>query len=282
MTTTVAERADSRQRTKGDNPQTRLRYNVDGTDDDAAVFTALLGAAPSSYDSLPRRSYSIDPVGPNLWLGEVVYRNQSSGGSAVAPPTTGDVAFTFDTTGGTAKTYFSLETISAHGGTSAGSAGVNDNGRLINCNADTVDGVDVVTPQFTFQRTLYRSTCSGAYIGSLYDATGCTNNASWTVTTDDGGTITFAAGEVLFLGARGGKQGGPNGDLWEVTQLFAASPNRTGIAVGGITGIAKRGWEYLWVRYIPAIAGSLGIPTQKAAAAYVERVYDEADFGSLD
>lgn len=36
---------------------------------------------------------------------------------------------------------------------------------------------------------------------------------------------------------------------WVVTFSFAASPNAVELTVGDITGIDKKGWEYLWVRY---------------------------------
>lgn len=283
MSVVVEERMDSRQRTKGDSPTTVLRYNLHGSDDDTALFSALLGGSPSTYDGLPRRSYAINPVGPSFWIGEAVYR-QTTGVKSFPPPGEGDVSVTFDTTGGTAKTYFSKATVSAYGSTPSGGATIGDNGNLINCTQDTVEGTEVVVPQFAFQRTLYidAADMSSAYIERLYLQTGTTNSGGWTVTFDDGQTMTFAGGEALFMGARGGKQGGPHGDLWEVAQYFAAQPNATALTVGGIAGIAKKGWEYLWVRYLPAVAGALGIPTQKAVAAYVERVYDASDFGGLE
>ena len=59
------------------------------------------------------------------------------------------------------------------------------------------------------------------------------------------------ARECLFLGAAGSKRGADDPSSlklrragWEITYRFAASPNRTGITVGEITGIAKKGWEY--------------------------------------
>jgi hypothetical protein len=39
---------------------------------------------------------------------------------------------------------------------------------------------------------------------------------------------------------------------WEIAFKFAASPNATDLTVGDITGIEKKGWEYLWVRYADA------------------------------
>jgi hypothetical protein len=49
--------------------------------------------------------------------------------------------------------------------------------------------------------------------------------------------------------------------------------------VGGIGGINKRGWEYLWVRYVDAAEGDALI--KKPQAVYVEQVYPEGNLGGL-
>ena len=86
----------------------------------------------------------------------------------------------------------------------------------------------------------------------------------------------FAAGEVLFLGASGSQRGE---DDWEITFRFAASPNVTGLTIGDIEGIDKKGWEYLWVRY--ADAEDEKVLVKQPIAVYVERVYDEGNFAGL-
>ena len=68
-------------------------------------------------------------------------------------------------------------------------------------------------------------------------------------------------------------------DDWEITYRFAASPNVTGLAVGPITGIAKKGWEYLWVRY--ADAEDEHVLVKRPIAAYVEQVYELGNFAGL-
>ncbi len=86
----------------------------------------------------------------------------------------------------------------------------------------------------------------------------------------------FAVGEVLFLGASGSQRGA---DDWEITYRFAASPNVTGLAVGPISGINKKGWEYLWVRY--ADAEDQNVLVKQPIAAYVEQVYELGNFSTL-
>jgi hypothetical protein len=53
----------------------------------------------------------------------------------------------------------------------------------------------------------------------------------------------------------------------------------SGLAVGPITGITKRGWDYLWVRY--ADAEDQNVLVKQPIAAYVERVYLDGNFALL-
>ena len=70
-------------------------------------------------------------------------------------------------------------------------------------------------------------------------------------------------------------------DDWEITFRFAASPNASGISVGDISGISKKGWEYLWVRYADQEDTGSHAIVKRPVAAYVERVYDEGSFAGL-
>ena len=80
------------------------------------------------------------------------------------------------------------------------------------------------------------------------------------------------------VGAAGTKRGG--GD-WEITYRFAASPNVTGLTIGDITGINKKGWEYLWVRYADGVDAAAKALVKKPVAVYIEKVYAEGDFNLL-
>lgn len=88
----------------------------------------------------------------------------------------------------------------------------------------------------------------------------------------------LAAGECLFLGASGSKRGAED---WEITYRFAGSPNRTGLVVGPITGISKKGWEYMWVRYADSEDAAARTIVKKPVAVYIERVYEEGNFAAL-
>ena len=90
----------------------------------------------------------------------------------------------------------------------------------------------------------------------------------------------FAAGEVLFEGAVGRRI---KGGAYAVTYKFLTSKNATNLTIGDITGIAKKGWQYLDVRMKTVTAGSgastviLSVPEY----VFVHDIYDSGDFSAL-
>jgi hypothetical protein len=110
---------------------------------------------------------------------------------------------------------------------------------------------------------------SMAYFVGLMDLIGCKNAAPF---------YGFAAGEVLFNRCNGTYS---LADRYSVTHGFGVQRNKASIAIvpGELTIPYKRGWDYLWVRYTTKIeAGSVA---PRAAAAYVEEVYPDADFSLI-
>jgi len=135
----------------------------------------------------------------------------------------------------------------------------------------SVEGVDIAVPVYHFSKTHYLpdAIVTPAYRGTLFNLTGKVNGGAFN---------GFAAGECLFLGASGAKRG--SGD-WEITFRFAASPNVTNLTIGDITGVDKKGWEYLWVRYADSVDDTAKALVKKPIAAYVERVYEYGDFSLM-
>ena len=265
MPITVTEKFESR---AGDNGSIDLIYVVDGTDDDAAARAALAAEAPATHAGLVRDddSLHVEPTGFNLWEGKARYVKQE-----FTPPATGDTVFTFDTTGGTQHITQSRQTMQRRPapGTTAP-----DFGGAIGVTADGVEGVDITVPVFQFSETHYftNGQVTPSYKGTLFTLTGKVNSGAFK---------GFQAGEVLFLGASGSRRGTDPDDDWEITFRFAASPNETGLSVGSITGINKKGWEYLWVRYADDEDANAKVLVKKPIAAYVERVYENGDFSGL-
>jgi len=262
MAITIEEMFDSRETIEGDNPAITLKFIIKGTDNDIEAKTSLFSTTPGIYDGLVRQNWSVEYHGPLMWLGTVRY------GPLQRQPETGQSVFQFDTGGGTQHITQSLCTMGAYappGRTAPYFGGA------IGVTRDNVEGVDITVPVFNFSETHYipAAWITPAYQSVLFNLTGKVNNS---------GFRWFAAGECLFLGASGAQRGQED---WEITYRFAASPNRTGIIIGDITGIAKKGWEYLWVRYEDAEDTGANALVKRPMAVYVEQVYDWADFSLL-
>jgi len=238
-----------------------LLYLIRGTTDDATARAALLTNSPSFHDGLPRDDTEVEELeGLDAYLGTVRYVSPDG-----QEPETGESSFSFDTTGGTQHITQSLETVGSHGDNPP------DFGGAIGVTQDNVEGVDITVPIYSFAETHYlpNSVVTNAYKGTLFNLTGKVNSGAFK---------GLAAGECLFLGASGSKRGEED---WEITFRFAGSPNRTGLTVGDIGGISKKGWEYLWVRYQDTEDDNAKMLIKKPIAAYVEKVYEEGNFAAL-
>jgi hypothetical protein len=72
---------------------------------------------------------------------------------------------------------------------------------------------------------------------------------------------------------------------WSLAFKFIASPNAgsgatlPALSVGDITGIAKKGHEYMWVRYEADVSQKTLI--KKPRHVYVNKVYRDGDFSKL-
>jgi hypothetical protein len=249
-------------------------YKVFGTADDTVVPAAVnqqistVGYGwqyPGVSDAqLWAESYSIAFLGDNAW--QVTINYEKTG----AEPSTPDPmkrARSFDTTGGTQhKTQAEAE---RKYGTNAP-----DQQKAIGVDGNGVNGVDIVVPalQWQEQYDVPNAYINATYVRGLAGLTGTTNNAAFR---------GFEAGEVLFLGCSGSQEwdnekgSGP----WSLSYRFVASKNVTGETIGSISGIEKKGHEYLWVRYEDSVEGSSLLKTPKAV--YVNRVYKESNFSQL-
>ncbi len=138
----------------------------------------------------------------------------------------------------------------------------------------------MVTPafDFTLRVKLPIENWNPTYVANMRALTGKVNSTGFYVRIH-GQTYTFPAGELLFLGGSGDES--TASEFIELTLRFAANPNRTGIAIGDITGIDKKGWEYLWVRYEDVEDASAKMIVKRPAAVCVEKVYEEGNFGLL-
>jgi hypothetical protein len=266
MTPTVEELYDGRNETvegtiTPKTVATEIAYVVQGvTDSDSALSTALANI-PTTNGALVRKNVVLEEQ-----QAESAWRVVARFADRDIPAETGESIYSFDTTGGTQHITQSITTVGRYGPEAS-----NQLGGAIGYDGERVTGVDITVPVFAFTETHYLpdSTVDGAYKGTVFRLTGKVNDASFK---------GLAAGECLFLGASGTKRGEED---WEITFRFAAAPNKTGVSVGDIGAIDKKGWEYLWVQYGDAVDDIVNRLVQKPIAAYVEQVYEEADFSAL-
>jgi hypothetical protein len=235
-----------------------LRYTAAGSGDHAYIRSYALAATPavvwSITGNLFRQNVTIEWVGYQIARVEVTYGEQKQ--------ETGSYRLSFDTSGATINLKYSKETVSAYPG------GVDKDKfqNLIGVNGDNVEGADVVIPALKI--TVHFRHPLGVIglptIKNLARATGKINSGTF---------LTFAAREVLFLGATG--QEGSETET-EVAYQYAMSENADGLTIGDIVGIAKAGWDLVWIRYKDEVVGDTQVKQPKEV--FVERVYDATDF----
>jgi len=257
-------------------------YKVFGTADDTVLHSDINTQVSAygrywQYPGVPSmqlmaESYSVSFLGDNAW--QVTINYSKDGAEDGTEPL--KRARSFDTTGGTQ--HITQACSVGSGGTldfekrfpssatnMSGAIGVDSNG---------VNGVDVVVPQLQWQETydVPNTYVTSGWIRGVAGVTGTTNNASFR---------GFDAGEVLFMGCSGSQEWddqkgkGP----WSLSFRFVASKNVTGQTIGSISGIEKKGHEYLWVRYEDSVTSNTLLKQPKAV--YVSKVYKDSDFSLL-
>jgi hypothetical protein len=235
---------------------------------------------------LPAMSYDVEYLGDQAWRVTVHYERQGADSDNQTQPLRRSRAF--DTTGQTEHLTRALDQL-ASGPSDAqkkfdvfGPTTITDNDELyaINFDGEQVHGVDVVAPalNWTEQYDVPGAYVTWDYVKKVSALTGTINVAPFR---------SFDAGEVLFLGAAGSQDwDSENGDGPIRLQFkFQARPNAGSgktlppITVGNVTGVEKRGHDFLWVRYYKKIFNGQLFP--RAESVYVSRVYRDGDLSLL-
>ena len=263
MSISVELSYDSGNFLEGDGATAVLEYLIKGTDDDVEAKNALGDEAPLTYDDLQRKNWNVERIGNNWWRGSVRYVHEQ-----YVLPEVGESSFSFDTGGGSQHITQSLATIAKYA--PPGQTAPDFKGAIA-VTHDNVEGVDITVPVYHFSETHYLpvATVTQAYKNTLRQLTGKVNDDDFK---------GHSAGECLLLGVAGSQRGAND---WEISFRFASSENKTGLIVGEITGIAKKGWEYMWVRYANAEDATAKALIKKPVAVYIEKVYEEGDFSQL-
>lgn len=248
-------------------------YKIFGTADDTVLHAAINAeiSANGRYWQYPgaagmqllAEQYSVSFLGDNAWQLTINYsKDGAEDGNQPLKRSR-----SFDTTGGT------QHLTQAYGETKFGT-NAPDQQKAIGVDSSGVNGVDIVVPQLQWQESydVPNAFVTDAYIRGVSGVTGTTNNAAFR---------GFEAGEVLFVGCSGSQEWdddkgrGP----WSLSFRFVASKNVTGETIGDISGVSKKGHEYVWVRYEESESSNVLI--KKPKAVYVNKVYRESSFSAL-
>lgn len=269
MSATAIEILDGAEGSTGDNASATLRFYVTAVDE----FEALNAAGiPTAYDGMPRQSRSWQQIGAQQFIVTAKYgmnEGTADGEDPADPTTSPQPSYEFNTSGGSETMFVSLQNkqmLAVPGATAPDFKGG------INVTDDGPQGVERTVPVFSFSETHYKAAgyVTNSYISTLQSLTGAVNSDSFR---------GFAAGEVLFLGCRGSKQGA--GGLWELSYSFAVSPNVANATIGEFTGVNKKGWEYLWFLFEDTEDTTAKKVVRRPRAAYVEQIYKTAAFSGL-
>ena len=256
---------------RGDSYSRTLEYiaRADPNDDDIAILNHAELTAPASYDGLPRRlPMEVEQVStlPNIWLCTVNYTKREPHRSEPLSGTA-NVEYSFELGVSANNVKYSLDTTSydAVGET------VPDFGGAIGVSDDSINGVDIESPQGTFSYTLTESTAffTPAYLAAVESIVGHVNSTAF---------LLRDVGEVLFLGASGSVS--LSGDS-SLTFRFARSANRGNFTVQGVTIGAKLGWQYLEPIYERTKDDVAKRISRKLLGFSVHTVYPTADFASV-
>jgi hypothetical protein len=234
-------------------------FTVLGTSNEVVAKNAALAGSPVARSGLWRNNITLDHQGADVWRGVIHYGQFERA--------EGKWNLSFDTTGGTLHVAHSKALRAKYGTNAPHTVGTS---APIGAHGDQVDGADIIIPALKLTWTFHHplAVITLGQIKRLAQITGMTNSATWQ---------SFEANELLFLGCTGNE--GTDAET-QVQYSFAASQNATGLTIGSISSIAKKGHDYLDVRWKDntEVVGAETQPIKEAQFVFCHRVYDECNF----
>ena len=265
MAATITELFAGRTETIGSRARAEIGYAVFNATDEAEVRALALSTLARFYQGLLLTNVMLDErINATTWKVRAIYEAPQPQQQDNPQPTT-----TFDTGGGTQHITQSIGTKGRYGPSASP-----DLAGAIGFDGQNVNGVDITVPVFQFSETHFfvPTYVTQGFGLTLMALTGSINSGFFR---------GFQPGEVLFLGASGTRKGVAITDPWEINFKFAAQRNQNNLAIGGISGITKAGWDYLWVQYGSDVDAASKVLIKKPIAVYVEKVYPDGDFSGL-
>jgi len=200
------------------------------TEDEADIEAAAIAVMPSFHASYALSTIFLKQHSYGMYLATGRY-------SPFEAPQSGATSeFEFEVSAENQRMVRNLATVNQYAAPSRASPNVYG---LIGVTPDGVEGVDVPQPVYSFSETHYfdDADITEAYKIRCGSICGSVSNAAFR---------GFAIGEVLCTGIAGSKRGR---EQWQIRFRFSVSPNAASFSVGPVTGVTKRGWDYLEVHY---------------------------------
>jgi hypothetical protein len=243
-----------------------IGYILAGVTDKDIAYALAAGYSATIAGGLLRQDIDLQENTFDSWKVDVTY-----GTSETKKPEVGDFKWSFDTTGKTKHITQALAHVNSY--VPSGATAVNHKGAIGVTDEGEVQGVDVPDKTFKWTETwqLLLADYGFSYSSILGDYTGRMNSGTFR------GKPAYT---VLFDGAVG-SQSAKDPLILEVTYHFEYSQTLSGVTVGDITGIAKDGWNYAWVRYEQSVDASAKKLTLKPCQVDVDRVLEYFDFSLL-
>ena len=234
------------------------------TEIDTAVRAASAATVTSAATSrtLYRQSISYESKGAGVWDFTIPYGPHETKNADDTP----EAEFSFDIGTENTKIFTSLATVNKYPALTAP-----DLKGAINWNGKEAEGVDIMIPKcsLSYKQIIADSTFDATYRRNLSLLVGKVNDGTW-----EG----YSAGELLLTSVSGSFRF-KNTD-WEISFNIAVSENKSGLSIGAITGITKKGWDYLWVKHKKKIDGDAKFVLEPEYV-YVEQVYEYGDYSIL-
>lgn len=276
---------------EGDN-SLEFEYEITNCPSSGEAYNNLLGGngadwpgVPGIVDACILRDVTMAPDGPNAWRAKCSYTQAKIAKKEQEKLTSvGQYRISFSSKSQSIKQYTAKTTVSfsATGDTAPDFKGA------INVNAEgEVEGVDSIVPCLTVSVTqrMEGASLTPAYALLVSGLIGKYNNNEF---------LGFPAGTMQLTAGDGSLSfaiPNPNADLTggdpippqdrELSFEFLFSPNLTGITIGTVTGINKKGHQYMWTLWRDTIDS--GKVFRKPRAVYVQDLYgvEPADFSLL-
>lgn len=254
---------------KNDEPKITLKYAIDevaDAEDEEDVLLYAEANTPQQFAGLYRNELSGEMIGPAEWDITVIYGTTPPPSWLQSGQSIAEWSFSIDEQ----NVHYtnSLATVSSYAATGTAT----DHKGAVNVQADgTVDGYDSTESALSWSETLYLpwGMWGATYLAVLQATCGRWNSTTFRI---------WAPGELLLRRVRGR----PVGQSYVQIEFdFSTSPNVSGLTVGDISGISKRGWDLLWIEYEPVEDTVAGTLAGRPKHAYVEQVKYSADFSNL-